>query len=243
MHDCRQTQDNLIDLIFDEPDSATHARLRSEVETCAMCDAQYRSLTRTLDACDAAAAAMMPRENYWPQYHAALTRRLHVAARGDVTTATATTAAVGRISFWKRWLTTSIRVPAPIAACAMLALVAVSVLALALLARPAPEPVLLAAPNSLQGETAPQIKFIEVPVVEEKIITQTIYVPQRNNNSGSSGQSRRAAWRENLAGVGRRNAPAPEATAPPSPRANLSGFKPAGEVNLRIIKGSDAREQ
>lgn len=236
MHDCRQTQDNFIDLIFDELDAATRARLMSEVEACAMCGAQYRSLARTLDACDEAAAAMMPRENYWPQYHAALNRRLHLAAGDDVTTATT------RVSFWKRLLTTSIRVPAPIAACAMLVLFAVSVLALALLARPAPEPVWLAAPNSLQGETAPQIKFIEVPVVEEKIITQTIYVPRRGNDSSSSGESRRAALRENLAGVRGRNASAPEASAPP-PRANLSGFKPAGEVNLRIIKGSDAREQ
>lgn len=235
MHDCRQTQDNLIDLIFDELDAATRARLMSEVETCAVCEAQYRSLTRTLDACDEASAAMMPRENYWPQYHAALNRRLHVAA-SDVTTKT--TAA--RAPRWKSLLTTSVRVPAPIAACAMLLLVVVSILALALLLRPAP--VLLAAPNSSQGEAAPQIKFIEVPVVEEKIITQTIYVPQRRSNNNNNADTRRAVLRENLARVGRQNASAPEASAP-SPRANLSGFKPAGEVNLRIIKGSDAREQ
>jgi hypothetical protein len=232
MHDCRRTQDNLIDLIFDELDAATRARLMPEVEACAVCAAQYRSLARTLDTCDEAAAAMMPRDNYWPQYHAALNRRLHFAAGGDVK-ATRT----ARVPFWKRLLTTSIRVPAPVAACAMFLLVAVSVFALTLLARSAPEPVLLAAPYSSQVvEAAPQIKLVEVPVVEEKIITQTIYVPRRRNV-----ESRRVVPRENLAGVRRQNASAPEATAPS--RANLSGFKPAGEVNLRIIKGSDAREQ
>lgn len=141
--------------------------------------------------------------------------------------------------FWKRLLTSSLRVPAPLAATAVLLLVAVSVFALSLVARDAPEPVVLAAPPSSQVETAPQIKFIEVPVVQEKIITQTIYVPRRNN-SGGDAATRRALERENLAGVRRQNAPAPEAAA--TPRANLSGFKPAGEVNLRIIKGSDARE-
>lgn len=236
MHDCLQTQDNLIDLVFDELDAATGARLSAEVAACARCEAQYRSLTETLDVCTEAAAASMPRENYWPQYHAALTRRLQDAA-GE--------ARAGRRSpFWKRLLTTSIRVPAPLAATAMLLLVAVSALALALAARSAPEPVSVAAPPASQGEAAPQIRFIEVPVVREKIVTQTIYVPRRNSGSGNGGDAvtaRRASARENLAGVGRQNANAPEAAVPP--RANLSGFKPAGEVNLRIIKGSDAREQ
>lgn len=238
MHDCRRTQDNLIDLVFDELDGATRARLLSEVAACAGCGAQYRSLTETLDACDEASAAMLPRESYWPQYHASLSRRLHDAA-GKVC------AQRRSAPFWRRLLTTSIRVPAPLAAAAVLLLVAVSVLALtSLVARPAPEPVfVLAAPGSSQGAAAaPQIKFIEVPIVQEKIITQTIYVPRRNNNGGDATTARRpATTRENLAGVRRPNAPAPEATA--APRANLSGFKPAGEVNLRIIKGSDAREQ
>jgi hypothetical protein len=237
MHDCLQTQENLIDLVFDELDTATRARLLAEVGACAGCGAHYRSLTETLDMCDAASAAAMPRENYWPQYHAALTRRLRGVA-GELR------AEPQRVPFWKHLLTTSIRVPAPLAATAVLLLVAVSVLALSLAARSANEPVVLAAPGSSQGETAPQIKFIEVPIVEEKIITQTVYVPRRNNNASggdAAAAARRATGRENLAGVGRQNAPAPEASAPP--RANLSGFKPAGEVNLRIIKGSDAREQ
>jgi hypothetical protein len=199
------------------------------VAACAKCGAQYRSLVKTLDVCDEASAAAMPRENYWPQYHAALSRRLRDAA-GDVR--------VERVPFWKRLLTTSIRVPAPLAATGVLLLLATSILALSLLVRSAPEPVVVAAPNSSPAADAPQIKFIEVPIVEEKIITQTVYVPRRNNSARGSGK---ATTRENLAGVRRQNAPAPEATAPP--RANLSGFKPAGEVNLRIIKGSDTREQ
>jgi hypothetical protein len=246
MHDCRHTQDNLIELLFDEPDGAARARLLSEVEACALCAAQYRSLRETLELCDEASAAAMPRESYWPQYHAALSRRLHAAA-GDAPASDARAQQQSDVRaqrsapFWKRLLTSSIRVPAPVAAAAVLLLVAVSVFALSLVARDAPEPVVLAAPHSSQGEAAPQIKFIEVPVVQEKIITQTIYVPRRNHSrDGGDAASRRVLTRENLAGVRRQNAPAPEAAT--TPRANLSGFKPAGEVNLRIIKGSDARE-
>jgi hypothetical protein len=232
MHDCLGTQDNLIELLFGELDGATRARLTAEVAACAGCGAHYRSLAETLHAFDAASAAATPRESYWPTYHAALARRLHEAAND---------ARAQSVPFWKRLLTTSIRVPAPLAATALLLLVAVSVLVLSLLTRSAPEPVVVAAPGSTQGAVAPQIKFIEVPVVQEKIITRTIYVPRRDNEDGG-GMRQPVAARENLARDVRRNTRAPEAAAAPS-RPNLSGFKPAGEVNLRIIKGSDAREQ
>lgn len=233
MHDCRQTQDNLIDLIFDEADAALTPRLLTEVEACGACGAQYRSLTETMAICDEATIAATPRESYWPQYHQALRRRLLDAARDVPATATA------KAPFWMRLFTTSVRVPAPLAAAAVVLLVASSVLALTFALRPAPEPVMLAAPN-MPHVSAPQIKFIEVPVMREKIVTQTIYVPRRGNDNNMKGD----AARENLAGVRRQNNAPPAASATPAPaRANLSGFKPAGEVNLRIIKGSDAREQ
>ncbi|HEX8127612.1 MAG TPA: hypothetical protein VF527_00695 [Pyrinomonadaceae bacterium] len=235
MHDCRQTQDNLIDLVFDEADDAARARLLAEVERCAACAAEYRSFAATLDACDDASNALAPAESYWPQYHAALTRRLLGAA--ETSSPQAARAALPP-SLWKRLLTTSIRVPAPLAAAALLLLVATSIFALTLVARRAPEPVVVTAPDAGQPQVAPQIKFIEVPVVREKIVTQIIYLPRRADEDGA----RRFAPRENLAGVGRQNANAPGANTP-TPRANFSGFKPAGEVNLRIIKGSDAHDQ
>jgi hypothetical protein len=246
MHDCRQTQDNLVDLMFDELDFATRARVRAEVEACAGCSAQYRSFTATLAACDEASAALTPRESYWPQYHDALGRRLALAADVAIENVTTAKAPTESVSFWKRLLTTSIRVPAPLAATAMLIFVASSILALTLLARPAPEPVVLAAPPaSTQELNAPQIKLIEVPVVQEKIITQIVYVPRRRSTTTGGGGAaggdnpRRQLPRENLAGVNSSKASSPAAL----PRANLSGFKPAGEMNLRIIKGSSTREQ
>jgi len=241
MHDCRQTQASLIDLLFDEADDAgARARLIAEVEHCAACAAEYRSFAATLEACDEVSSALAPGEDYWPQYHDALTHRLLGAAASD---GRGGRVPPSRTPFWKRVLTASIRVPVPVAAVAALLLVVACGLALLLVARPAPEPVLLAAPHVVQPpQSAPQIKFIEVPVIQEKIVTQTIYLPRRTDDDAPA---RRLAPRENLAGAGRQNAPvvpATNMTGAPS-RAKLSGFKPAGEVNLRIIKGSDAREQ
>jgi len=240
MHDCRQTQASLIDLLFDEADDAgARARLIAEAERCGACAAEYRSLATTLEACDEVSSALAPGEDYWPQYHEALTRRL-LAAADD---ARGARVPPPRTPFWKRVLTASIRVPVPVASVAVLLLIAACGIALLLIARPAPEPLLLAAPHIVQPpQAAPQIKFIEVPVIQEKIVTQTIYLPRRAEDGAPA---RRLAPRENLSRVGRQNAPvAPAANTNGDPsRAKLSGFKPAGEVNLRIIKGSDAREQ
>lgn len=231
MHDCRQTQDNLVDLIYDELDFAMRARVRAEIEACADCNAQYRLFAATLDAYDTASAALTPRESYWPQYHDALSHRLALVAAEDVMTE--------RVPFWKRLLTTSIHLPVPLAAIAMLLFVASSILALTLLARPAPEPVVLAAPASPRELNAPQIKFIAVPIVQEKIVTQIVFAPRRTTSRGDD-RSRRQLPRESIAGVKPQKASSPDVMPP---RANLSGFKPAGEMNLRIIKGSSPREQ
>ncbi|HEY9401892.1 MAG TPA: hypothetical protein VIQ24_04325 [Pyrinomonadaceae bacterium] len=236
MHDCRQTQDSLIDVIFDEADPAARSRLFAEVERCEACAAEYRSLAATLDACEVASASLAPDESYWPRYHAALTRRLRVAAG-----VAQPSRSPSGTSVWKRLLKSSIRVPAPLAATAALLLVATSLFTLMLFVRPAPEPVVLAAPDTVQPEAAPQFRFIEVPVVEEKTVTRIIYLPRRAD--GDDDDARRSTARENLAGVGRRNVSAAAPVANTTPRPNLSGFKPAGEVNLRIIKGGDAREQ
>jgi hypothetical protein len=211
-----------------------------------VCAAEYRSLVATLDACDEASDALAPGENYLTQYHTALTRRLLDAA-GDARTPSTTRAShlssMPTTPFWKRVLNASIRVPVPVAAVCALLFVAACAVAFVLAARPAPEPFVLAAPHTAEPQTAPQIKFIEVPVVQEKTVKQIVYVPRRA--AGEGDDARRPNVRENLAGDRRQNAPgvANTAAAVTPARANLSGFKPAGEVNLRIIKGSDAREQ
>ncbi len=72
MHDCKNIQEQLIDLVFGEAD----ATLRAEVEGCAACREEYQAMQRALGAFDQTADAVMPAESYWPGYEARLQARL-----------------------------------------------------------------------------------------------------------------------------------------------------------------------
>ena len=64
MHDCRLTQEHLLDLIFDELDTPARVSLLAEVDRCARCGSEYRSLAATLRACDEVAAIAQPQASY-----------------------------------------------------------------------------------------------------------------------------------------------------------------------------------
>ncbi len=74
MHDCRKTEELLIDLVFGESDESP--QLRAEIESCPRCVARYRSLKATLSAFDQAADSSLPDESYWAGYDAKLQARL-----------------------------------------------------------------------------------------------------------------------------------------------------------------------
>jgi hypothetical protein len=76
MHDCRATQEELVDLVLDELPPPRRARLLAEVEACAPCRAEYSSLAETLHVFDQATEDALPRERYWPGYQARLRARL-----------------------------------------------------------------------------------------------------------------------------------------------------------------------
>ena len=49
MHDCRTLEKKLVDLVFDELNADEKLRLLAEVETCADCQSEYRSMTCSLN--------------------------------------------------------------------------------------------------------------------------------------------------------------------------------------------------
>jgi hypothetical protein len=226
MHDCRLTQEHLLDLIFDELDAPARVSLLAEVDRCARCGSEYRSLAATLRACDEVAAIAQPQASYWPVYQDALSHRLRRAA-GAVNGATHSKAPI-----WRHLFNTSLSVPAPLAAIVLLLLLASSIFSLFLLVRPVP--IVINAPHATLD--APQIKLIEVPVVRDRMITQTIHVRRRNSSS-----ERRRTPRVNLARSNRPDAGRMNTNV--ATRANLSGFKPAEEVKIRLIREGDANEQ
>jgi hypothetical protein len=81
MHDCRATQEELVDLVFDEMPGARKARLLAEVEACAACRAEYASLAETLNVFDQATEVALPQERYWPGYETRLRARLAEESR------------------------------------------------------------------------------------------------------------------------------------------------------------------
>src|SRR5262245_16040022 len=76
MHECLNTREQLVDLIFDELDQETRRRVLLEVESCHDCQIHYRSMTETLSVVDQAVEMAMPDEKYWPGYEAGLRIRL-----------------------------------------------------------------------------------------------------------------------------------------------------------------------
>ncbi len=234
MHDCRRTQTQLTDLVFDELPTAEAARLRAEIEACAACRAEYRALAGTLRAVTRAETAVQPPQDFWPGYHARLSQRLQSLA--DEPPAAPRPAAVSSHpttpAWWRRMFTASLRVPAPVAAAVAVALVITSALAL----RPAPTNIVLAAPP--QVESSAPVRVVEVPVVQEKIVTRTIYVARSDK-----AQARRAPHTGRAASEQLADGMQGRMVMPVAPPLTLAGFQPAGEVKLRVIKGNFTHEQ
>jgi hypothetical protein len=76
MHDCRNAQEQLIDLIFAELEPAASQRLLAEIKSCRSCLAQYQTMSQTLRVFDQVAERVTPPEEYWPGYEARLRARL-----------------------------------------------------------------------------------------------------------------------------------------------------------------------
>jgi hypothetical protein len=228
MHDCRRTKERLIDLVFDEAPDAN--ALRAEAAACPACRAELRALEATLSSYRRAADAAQPSEDAWATYHARLNARLHaVELERDSPRASPASFASRFVGALKAtW-----RVPAPAAVATALLCMCLAAYAL----RPAPAPVAVEAPFARLDAPAPQVLRVEVPVISERVVTRTIYVP-REANVRDTVMAR--AMRDEMA----RRAPGARGDEQPVPAANtLVGFRPAADVRLRFIKGNYANEK
>lgn len=246
MHDCRTAQERLIDLIFKELDEAESLRLLSEVEACAECREQHRSMSLTLFAFDQATASLAPEENFWPGYHARLEQRLE-----DAQETTGRAKPLTEPPVWQRFMAASVRVPAPVAALAVLLVAGFSLFALT---RPrqnsspvmnAPQAATVSMPAAPQ--TDEKTRIVEVPVIQERVVTRTVYVarnaraPREDTATHGAEGPRFNDLKQKDDGEAIQHVPATNARngqAEGDTHAALAGFKPAGEVKLRIIKGN-----
>lgn len=232
MHDCRKTREDLIDLLFGELEAEEELRLTEEMKACGSCRAEYHSMREAIDKFDEAAPAMLPAGQFWVEHHSRLEERLDLAAE---TTRTSTAAAV--VPFWRRTWRASFSIPVPAAIAAALLLAATTVIAMRSFifrqdAKRAPQ-------EAAATTTTTKIEYVEVPViqrvVEEKVVTRTVYVTKR----GGRGEQAEPSLRDLPNITARRN----EDETTNARRATLNGFLPPPDVKLTVIKGSPNDEK
>jgi anti-sigma factor RsiW len=227
MHDCSTMESKLVDLIFDELDVKEKQRLLAEIDNCAACLSEYRSLTKTMLVFDQAVEVSVPDESYWPAHHEALRQRLETLALPTK---------VEREPFWKRILLAKLPVPVPVAAVIVLGLLVSSVLAL----RPSTQASIPAASYSLSTTSSPP-RVIEVPVIREKVVTRTIYVEKKaQTNPALPRQSPTVERTESP--LMARNPAKIERQADFFTRASLTNYQPPDEMKIRIIKRRNSDE-
>lgn len=231
MHDCRQTQAQLTDLACDELAPDARERVLAEVADCAACQVEYLALAALLRTCAQAKTFAQPPEDFWPGYSARLDARLRALEREPRPAPAVNAPPAPWLSALRRTFTARLHVPVPVAVAAALALVVTSALAL----RGASARALPPAPEA--ASSAPVVRVVEVPVVQEKIVTRTVYVTRRDGGQARQGMK---TTQSNNAQLARRSK---QAQSEQTPGSALAGFQPAGEVKLRVIKGSFTHEQ
>lgn len=216
MHKCNETRSVLVDIAFDEAASGQRSSVAEEFSQCDRCSSEYESMLRLLRTVDQRRRARIPDEAFWTGYNQRLRRRLQ-GATFDTTPSLAGWQSARQLA--GKLITTSVRVPVYVAI-AVVALIGVSVI-VAIHARAASERG--AAPVTVVT------KFVEVPIVQDRIVTRVVY---REYLARSVKRAARREDRKRLNLISDESAVA----------QGLVGFKPAQDVNLTIIKGS-YREQ
>lgn len=153
-------------------------------------------------------------------------------------------ASVRPVPLWRRALTAQVRVPLPVAACMGLLLLG------SLYALGARATASRAEPPAARTEAQPAaVRIVEVPVVQERLVTRTVYV-EKKGRGGEPTASRRQS--EQLAQRAAREVEAPQRQEPDrSPeahagyftRVDMNDFQPAGEVKFRIVSRGGVDEK
>jgi hypothetical protein len=222
MHNCSKTKEQIIELLLDGADRPGGS-LSSEMHACRECSAEFDSLNATLRIMSRLKEIATPSESYWTSYHAGLREKLlcvgqrrggHGEPPLQMEPATHNVAGLSRLT---TLLKSSIRVPVPVAAAAMI----VCVVLFSLWFRKSEQP-------TIQSTSVVHVP-VEVPVIQEKIVTRVVYKERRTQSKNPT----RTNGNPNVENTFAR-------TQPIEP--NLNGFKPAENVKLTVIKGGSTNE-
>lgn len=165
-----------------------------------------------------------------------------------------------RAPLWRRALRAELRVPLPVAACALVALLSL----LAFAARPssraprtrpgATEETLNAVgpqtSGAAQGQTpgaeaaASDVRIVEVPVVQERVVTRVVYVEKKSRRgAGTAGVGPASSLASEREGAARDGEQTSGAASSYFTHVDMEDFQPADEMKIRIVRKGKGDEK
>ena len=220
MHNCTETKERLIELVLDGRSAET-----SELNACAECRAEFDALNMTLRLTSRLNETAAPAESYWSGYHARLREKLATAPNPSHAEKQRRKEKLGPLFETMRLcVRTQVPVPLPLAIAVIIACLALGVFAVRRAETPVAQPPLLV-----------QVP-VQVPVVQEKVVTRVVYRDRRSSSRNSRRAINDDAQTESTFAKSRK----PSTDEIP---ASLNGFKPTDEVKLTVIKGGSPYEK
>jgi hypothetical protein len=227
MHNCKETREQLTELLLDGD-----GRAERVLDQCEECRAEFEALAATLRMTARVRETVMPGEGYWTTYHAQLRGKLeqfHAKAQRPRHASAQREELKPGLGFVFASLRQPLRlcvktflapVPVPLGVAVLAIGLALALFAIRASRQPAQQtPVVVHVP-------------MEVPVVQEKVVTQVVY---------------RDRWRVSKTSKRAVTGPTVNSTIArsqkPQPDDTLSGFKPTDEVKLTVIKGGSPNEK
>lgn len=162
-----------------------------------------------------------------PDTPAALDRRLLASFRAEQP-------GVVRPPLWRRALTSSVRIPLPVAGLCAVALITTSA-------------VLALRPSRITLESTPlapppaATRLVEVPVVRERVVTRTVFVGKKER--AARGKQRQGVITANATDAAENSEERAGEQTGYFTRVNMTEFQPAGEMKIRVIKGNRRNEK
>jgi hypothetical protein len=236
MHNCKETRELFTELLLDGIEFRSDQAISAELSRCAECRSEFETLSATLRMTNRVSELAAPAEDYWPAYHSKLRQGLVNAQTPTTSRAEAQRhkdelgplfepLRPGAGNLLIRLLKTSVPVPLPLAF-ALIVLAALLVPFAIHAARKDVEP-----SNTTTIVRVP----VEVPVVQEKIVTQVVYRDRRTVVR----VTKRATEASRAESTFAKSQKSRIEAVPPS----FAGFKPSDEVKLTVIKGGVPNEK
>lgn len=222
MHNCRETKEQITELVLDGADRRPDEAVLAELRGCTECRAEFNALNATLRVTTTLRETCAPSESYWLGYHAKLRQRVeHLAGKSH---AEAQSRKAGsRLFFAPLRLFAKTAVPVPVPLIVVVSLAVSGLFAVLAFRQPTTQsPVIVHVP-------------VEVPVVQEKVVTRVVYRDRRL----PSRPSKRVIDPAKVESTFAKSQKPKDAEIPPG----LTGFKPTEEVKLTVIKGGFQNEK